>query len=47
MTFDNIFARFDVCFLGDALGSLSCPFRSTVLQCGARLQVDLKLVHGP
>ena len=25
------------CFLGDALGGLSCPFWNTVLQCGARL----------
>ena len=27
------------CFLGDAFGVLSCPFWSTVLQCGARLPI--------
>ena len=27
------------CFLGDTLGVSSCPFLSTVLQCGARLQI--------
>ena len=27
------------CFLGDALGVLSCQFRSTVLQCGAWLPI--------
>ena len=26
-------------FLGDAFGILSCPFLSTVLQCGARLPI--------
>ena len=26
-------------FLGDALGILSCQYWSTVLQCGARLQI--------
>ena len=26
-------------FLGDAFGVLSCSFRSTVLQCGARLPI--------
>ena len=27
------------CFLGDASDVLSCPFWSTVLQCGAQLQI--------
>ena len=27
------------CVLGDAFGVLSCPFWSTVLQCGARLPI--------
>ena len=27
------------CLLGDAFGVLSCPFWSTVVQCGARLQI--------
>ena len=27
------------CFLGDDVGVLSCPFWSTVLHCGARLQI--------
>ena len=27
------------CLLGDAFVVLSCPFWSTVLQCGARLQI--------
>ena len=26
-------------FLGDAFGVLSCPFWSTILQCGARLPI--------
>ena len=31
-------------FFGYAFGGLSCPFRSTVLQSGAQLQVHLKLL---
>ena len=31
-------------FLGDASGVLSCPFCSTVLHCGARLPIHLKLL---
>ena len=31
-------------FLGDAFWVLSCPFWSTVLQCGARLPMHLKLL---
>ena len=29
------------CFLGDALGVLSCPFWSTVLPCGAQLPIHI------
>ena len=32
------------CLLVDAFGVLSCPFWSTVLQCGARLPKHLKLL---
>ena len=31
-------------FLSDAFGGLSCPFCSTVLQCGARLPIHLNLL---
>ena len=31
------------CFLGVAFGVLSCPFWSTVLQCGARSVADTRL----
>ena len=34
------------CSLGDAFEVLSCPFRSTVLQCGARLYIHT-LTSGP
>ena len=30
-------------FLGDGFGVLSCPFWSTVLQCGARSAADTHL----
>ena len=34
-----------VWFLGDDIGVLSCQFWSTVLQCGVRLQIHLKLLY--
>ena len=34
-------------FLGDPRGVLSCPFWSTLLQRGARLQIHTLNYHGP
>ena len=35
-----------VCFLRDTFGVFSCPFWSTVLQCGARLPIHIDCVVG-